>query len=437
VTGGVTTLLNGATSRNGQALDDVDLERDRTLVMRAQAGERAAFDDLYLRYYHRLHRFCLRRLHDTYEAEDMTQEAFARAWRALPGFAGDRRFYPWLSVIAANLCTDVLRRRNRSTPVAEFHQSNLASTDDSGAERVIATVDSDLVASAFRQLSDRHQRVLDLRERSGWSYQRIAEHEGVAITAVETLLWRARQALKREFSALAATEGRTAAWIGGIISLTTLRRLLRVSLKGGRRFVHMAHSAPVVAAGSAVAAGAVAVAVSLSGPPSVSPVQSSGPQGGARNAAAASQDYVIPSIAAIRKAYLTSSTGSGATVPNANDNSTSSQGASAGSGNSSGQAGGLGGAGQSLNGAIDNAGQGVSQGLQGASGLVGGALGAVGSGVAGVASTPVLGSGGQTVPSLPGTTQSVGGTSGGTTSGLTCTLTNSLSPPVTGTTCGS
>ena len=122
----MTALLpSGATvGSRGARDDDVDLARDRVLVTRAQEGDRAAFDDLYLRYYRRLYRFGLRRLHDTHEAEDVAQEAFARAWRALPAFAGDRRFYPWLSVIASHRCTDVLRRRNRSTPVAEFHQGN-------------------------------------------------------------------------------------------------------------------------------------------------------------------------------------------------------------------------------------------------------------------------------------------------------------------------
>jgi RNA polymerase sigma-70 factor (ECF subfamily) len=288
----VTTLLTSEGTRSREALDDdVDLARDRVLVTRAQAGDRAAFDDLYVRYYRRLYRFCLRRLHDAYEAEDVAQEAFARAWRALPTFAGDRRFYPWLSVIAAHLCTDVLRRRNRSTPVAEFHQGNIASTEDGGEELMVAAVDSDLVARAFQRLSDRHQRILNLREGSGWSYQRIADHEGVGITAVETLLWRARQALKREFAALAGAEGRTAAWIGGILSLAALRRALRALLHAARRFTHFGVSAPTVAVGSAAAATAMVVAASLSGAPTTLPghttASAASAPGGADSAAAA------------------------------------------------------------------------------------------------------------------------------------------------------
>ena len=263
----MTTLLTGGATRGREALDDdVDLARDRALVTRAQGGDRGAFDDLYMRYYRRLYRFCLRRLHDSHEAEDVAQEAFARAWRALPTFGGDRRFYPWLSVIASHLCTDVLRRRNRSTPVAEFHQSNVASTEDGGEELMVAAVDSEMVARAFTRLSDRHQRILNLREGSGWSYQRIADHEGVGITAVETLLWRARQALKREFASLAGAEGRMGAWLGGALSLAGLRRLFRLPARGLHRISSTGAQGAAVAAGSAVAATAMVLGAALSTP---------------------------------------------------------------------------------------------------------------------------------------------------------------------------
>ena len=263
----MTTLLTGGSPRGRETLDDdVDLARDRALVTRAQGGDRGAFDDLYLRYFRRLYRFCLRRLHDSHEAEDVAQEAFARAWRALPTFGGDRRFYPWLSVIASHLCTDVLRRRSRSTPVAEFHQSNMASLEDGGEEIMLAAVDSDLVAKAFTKLSDRHQRILHLREGSGWSYQRIADHEGVGITAVETLLWRARQALKREFASLAGADGRTAAWIGGVLSLASLRRLLRIPNRAVHRLAATGGKGVALAAGSAVAATAMVIGATLSAP---------------------------------------------------------------------------------------------------------------------------------------------------------------------------
>jgi RNA polymerase sigma-70 factor (ECF subfamily) len=197
----------------------VDVTRDKLLVERCQAGDRQAFDQLYLRYQRRLHRFCMQRLGEAHDAEDVVQEAFVRAWRALPRFAGERRFYPWLTVIAANLCVDTMRRRARLTPVEESR----ITASDTGTydieDAVLHEVDSKMVATAFGQLSSRHQRVLQLREGSDWSYRKIAEHEGVGVTAVETLLWRARQALKREFLMLDEKGSKVGALIGFLVVL--------------------------------------------------------------------------------------------------------------------------------------------------------------------------------------------------------------------------
>ena len=189
----------------------VDPERDRALVLRCQAGDSAAFAALYSRYEARLLRFCLHRLHDRQEAEDVTQEAFVRAWRAIPRFAGDRRFYPWLTVIARNLCTDALRRRSRTAPEVdvavqlESSGAHLADRQPTIEEQVVEAVDGELVQRALGRLSVRHRRVLELREGSEWSYKEIARFEGVEVSAIETLVWRARQALKREFEAVSGS----------------------------------------------------------------------------------------------------------------------------------------------------------------------------------------------------------------------------------------
>ena len=215
--------------------DDVDLDRDRALVERCQAGDSAAFGNLYARYYERLLRFCLRRLNDRHEAEDAAQEAFARAWKALPRFAGDKRFYPWLTVIAGNICTDMLRRRSRSTPTDDMEltaQHPLgAVADDTSEELVLAAVDGELVNRALDRLSVRHRHVLAMREGSGWTYQQIADHEGVEIGTIETLLWRARQALKREFAAVSESKGALAGFL--VASGALFRRaFFRVAHRG-------------------------------------------------------------------------------------------------------------------------------------------------------------------------------------------------------------
>jgi RNA polymerase sigma factor (sigma-70 family) len=94
-------------------IDEVDLQRDRDLVQRYQAGDPGAFDDLYRRYFDRLHGYCARRVGDRHTAEELAQEAFLRALRAMPRFAGERRFYPWMTVIAQRLCIDHHRRNGR------------------------------------------------------------------------------------------------------------------------------------------------------------------------------------------------------------------------------------------------------------------------------------------------------------------------------------
>ena len=182
------------------AVDDVDIGRDRDLVEAAQAGDPTAFAELYTRYFNRLVRFAAKRVGDTHEAEEIAQEAFARAYRALPEFGGERRFYPWMTVIAGRLCIDAIRRRGRLQVGDVVDEAIL----EAGFERLDRQGDIDKVNAAMLRLTERHREILELREREGWSYQHIAEHLEVSLGTVEALLWRARRALRREFTSLGA-----------------------------------------------------------------------------------------------------------------------------------------------------------------------------------------------------------------------------------------
>ena len=193
------------------AADDVDLMRDRALVERAQDGDLDAFTELYTRYFRRLVRFSAKRIGDVHEAEEIAQEAFVRAYRALPTFAGERRFYPWITVIASRLCVDALRRRGR-VEVAEIHDREFL---ESGFDRLDTEDDLLTLHVAMARLTGRHREVLELREQRGWSYQHIADHYDVSLGTVEALLWRARKALRREFTALCSS----------IAAIPVLRRL--------------------------------------------------------------------------------------------------------------------------------------------------------------------------------------------------------------------
>lgn len=199
-------------------IDDVDLQRDRRLVERFQEGDHTAFDTLYRRYFARLQRFCLKRVGDPHEAEEIAQEAFTRALRALPDLAGERRFYPWMTVIAGRLCVDHHRRRGRSEPTATVELGSV----DGGQDAIVEQADFALLGRALERLAPRHREVLGFREEKGWSYQQIAEHYGVPVGTVEALLFRARKALKREFLAVAGTNtGHGGRW-GGFAGVPVL-----------------------------------------------------------------------------------------------------------------------------------------------------------------------------------------------------------------------
>lgn len=198
-------------------VDDVDLLRDRSLVERAQAGDGAAFAELYARYFARLSRFCERRLGDAHDAEEAAQEAFTRAYFALDRLGGERRFYPWLSVIAARVCVDVHRRRARIQPASDLDPGAV----DGGIEDIVRSADAAEVRAAMARLAPRHQEILRLREWEGWSYRRLAEHLEMTMAGTEALLWRARQALRRELER-AHPEGR---WAGLPVVGWLVRRL--------------------------------------------------------------------------------------------------------------------------------------------------------------------------------------------------------------------
>jgi RNA polymerase sigma-70 factor (ECF subfamily) len=410
--------------------DDVDLDRDRALVERCQAGDSAAFGNLYARYYERLLRFCLRRLNDRHEAEDAAQEAFARAWKALPRFAGDKRFYPWLTVIAGNICTDMLRRRSRSTPTDDMELTaqtpvGVVGTDTS-EDLVLAAVDGELVNRALDRLSTRHRHVLAMREGSGWTYQQIADHEGVEIGTIETLLWRARQALKREFAVVSESKEALAGFLIATGALLK-RTVFRVAHRGAS--VHSQGNGTgggfrdglvgaVAVTGAAVAA-AFVVPHALSGP-------SSAPPAGAGTAIAAP---VITSLGSTASPVASG----GNTRAGAAATSTGSGGSSSTGGSGSNGSGGSGGRGtpnvvggaSSLTGGLGNGAGGVSNGVSQSTNGLGNTVNGVTNGLSNTVGGVTNGLG-QTVG---GATNGLGQTVNGVTNGLSNTvngLTNTL-----------
>jgi RNA polymerase sigma-70 factor, ECF subfamily len=231
-------------------VEDIDLAADRELVERWQAGEHDVFDDLYRRYFNRLRSYCHKRVGDRDAAEEIAQEAFVKALQALPKFAGERRFYPWVTVIASRLCVDHHRRLGRVRPMEEI---DAGSVDGDHGVRLAFLADVDNLDRAMQRLGPRHLQVLELREREGMTYAEIADHLAVPQSTVEALLFRARKALRREFMAVSG-EGKLA----GIPVIGVLIR--RLTAARGR----LADAMPSIGQlGSPIAAGAVAAVMTV------------------------------------------------------------------------------------------------------------------------------------------------------------------------------
>ena len=301
------------------ATDDVDLERDRRLVQQCQAGRAEAFDELYALYHHRLVRHCARRLGSHANAEDVAQEAFIRAWRAIGRFEGRRRFYPWLHVIASNACTDVLRRERPTTPRSELAAA--AERDDGqGIEDLFTmSIDATVAGKAMQMLNERHRRVLHLREELEWSVQDIAAHEGLEANAVDSLLWRARASLRQKFHQL--SKGAAALVATGTTGFLSARHRLA-------RVVHGLHGPWNVSlpARAAVAAAIVIGAGASSAPLLSSPAAHQQPGVGRHTVAdvvaGARSDTVAPDHTASSVARLTHASASSGPVATAGSTAT-------------------------------------------------------------------------------------------------------------------
>jgi RNA polymerase sigma-70 factor (ECF subfamily) len=227
--------------------DDVDLGRDRDLVARFQNGDPQAFDDLYRRYFGRLHRYCQRHTRDSHEAEEVAQEAFVKALRSMHTLEGERRFYPWMTVIAKRITIDRHRKHSR---VELTDEPDLGSVDPD-VDHLFAAVDAAHIRAAMDNLGPRHREVLVLREAQGMSYAEIADHLDVPVTTVEALLHRARKALRREFAAVGGD--RRGLWglpLFGWLST----RVADVRTRLGDRWIEIGAVAAPIAVGAATAA---------------------------------------------------------------------------------------------------------------------------------------------------------------------------------------
>ena len=177
-------------------------DTDQQLVQRAQRGDLRAFDLLVLKYQGRIAALVSRYLSDAGEVEDVTQEAFIKAYRALGKFRGDSAFYTWLYRIAANAAKNHLvakgRRPGADATIEDaegFDEGGMLSDSASPEALAMGGELAEVVESALNALPDELKAALMLREFDGLSYDDIADVLGCPVGTVRSRIFRAREAI--------------------------------------------------------------------------------------------------------------------------------------------------------------------------------------------------------------------------------------------------
>ncbi|MDG1693774.1 MAG: RNA polymerase sigma factor RpoE [Porticoccaceae bacterium] len=176
---------------------------DQQLVLRVQKGDKRAFDLLVLKYQYKLQAIVGRFIRDTDEVADVTQEAFIKAYKALPRFRGDSQFYTWLYRIAINTAKNYLvskSRRPANTDIdvedAEQFSNNEKLIDDTSPESSMMTDElAAIIKSALSALPEDLRTALTLREFEGMSYEDIAAVMNCPVGTVRSRIFRAREFL--------------------------------------------------------------------------------------------------------------------------------------------------------------------------------------------------------------------------------------------------
>ena len=193
------------------SVEDSDLK----LVEKVQRGERAAFDLLVLRYQHKVLKLIMRYVHDATEAEDIAQEAFVKAFRALQSFRGDSAFYTWLYRIAINTAKNYLVAMGRRAPTSTgFDHEDAESFEDAEQLRDSATPEGELIGKqiaetvnrALEKLPEDLRTAITLREIEGLSYEEIANVMNCPIGTVRSRIFRARESIASELRPLLGTD---------------------------------------------------------------------------------------------------------------------------------------------------------------------------------------------------------------------------------------
>lgn len=178
----------------------VERDRERELVARAQSGDKSAFAALMRAHQDEVYTLARRLVGDPHLASDVAQEALIRAWRALPTFRGEAKFSTWLYRITVNTSWTHKQRAGRhpTSPIDEY--SEVAAPVDSAHPEMAGEIQElrGRLRHALDRLPDAQREVVVLKDIYGWSHAEIAEAMGISVTAAKVRLHRARARLARD-----------------------------------------------------------------------------------------------------------------------------------------------------------------------------------------------------------------------------------------------
>lgn len=176
---------------------------DQALVERVQRGDKKAFDLLVLKYQQRIMKVLSRYVRDSSEVQDLAQEAFIKAYRAIPNFRGESAFYTWLYRIAINTAKNFIVAQGRRPPSADIDATDAETYDGESALKDYASPEKETlrdeiketVFKAIDELPEDLKTAITLRELEGMSYEEIAEAMECPIGTVRSRIFRAREAI--------------------------------------------------------------------------------------------------------------------------------------------------------------------------------------------------------------------------------------------------
>jgi RNA polymerase sigma-70 factor (ECF subfamily) len=176
---------------------------DRELVVRVQQGDKRAFDVLVLKYQHKIVKLISRYIRDHAECQDVAQEAFIKAYRALGGFRGDSAFYTWLYRIAINTAKNYLVAQGRRPGDDSIDAQDAEQFEGESSLKEYATPErmalkDEIERTVFQAIDDLPEDLrmaITLRELEGLSYEEIAQAMGCPIGTVRSRIFRAREAI--------------------------------------------------------------------------------------------------------------------------------------------------------------------------------------------------------------------------------------------------